>query len=69
MYMVRIFMKCTYVCAAHITYLFFIKLLIEPGFSCLADEIGEPRPDMNIKVAAFTLSEMSIITRLRKISK
>ena len=25
----------------------------------LADEIAEPRPDMNIKVAAFTVSEKS----------
>ena len=33
---------------------------IEPDFPCLADEIVEPRPDMNIKVAAFTVSEKSI---------
>ena len=26
-------------------------------FPLLADEIAEPRPDMNIKVAAFTVSE------------
>ena len=32
----------------------------EPDFPCLADEIAEPRPDMNIKVAAFTVSEKSI---------
>ena len=32
---------------------------IEPDFACLADEIAEPRPDMNIKVAAFTESEKS----------
>ena len=25
----------------------------------LADEIAQPRPDMNIKVAAFTVSEKS----------
>ena len=31
-------------------------------FSSLADEIGEPRPDMNIKVAAFTVGEKSINT-------
>ena len=53
---VRIFMKCTRVCADQTTYLF----LIEPEFPCSADEIAEPRPDMNIKVAAFTLSEKSI---------
>ena len=29
-------------------------------FPFLADEIAEPRPDMNIKVAAFTLSVKSI---------
>ena len=51
-------MKCTHVCAAQTTYLFFTKL--EPDFPCLADEIAEPRPDMNIKFAAFTVSEKSI---------
>ena len=30
---------------------------IEPDFYCLADEIADPRPDMNIKVAAFTESK------------
>ena len=34
--------------------------LIEPDFPSLADEIAEPRPDMNIKLAAFTVSEKSI---------
>ena len=34
----------------------------EPDFLCLADKIAEPRPDMNIKVAAFTVSEKSINT-------
>ena len=33
---------------------------IKPDFSSLADEIAEPRPDMNFKVAAFTVSEKSI---------
>ena len=55
-------MKCTYVNAALTTYLFFTKLQIEPDFPCLADEIDEPRPYMNIKVAAFTVSEKSINT-------
>ena len=32
----------------------------QPDFPCLADEIAELRPDMNIKVAAFTVSEKSI---------
>ena len=48
-------MKCTHVCTAQTTFLFFTKLLIEPDFPCLADEIAEPRPDMNIKVDAFTV--------------
>ena len=56
MYMVRIFMKCTHICATQTTYLFFTKL-IEPDFPCLADEIAEPRPDRNIKVTAFTVTE------------
>ena len=33
---------------------------LEPDFPCLADEIAKPRQDMNIKVAAFTVSEKSI---------
>ena len=35
---------------------------LKPDFHSLADEIAEPRPDMNIKVAAFTVSEKSINT-------
>ena len=35
---------------------------IEPDFPCLADEIVEPRPDMNIKAAAFTESKKSNYT-------
>ena len=38
-------------------------LITKPDFPTLliiADEIAEPRPDMNIKVAAFTVSEKSI---------
>ena len=31
-------------------------------FPSFADKIDEPRPDMNIIVAAFTVSEKSIIT-------
>ena len=37
-------------------------LIIKPDLPSLADEIAEPRPDMNIKVAAFTVSEKSINT-------
>ena len=35
---------------------------IHPDFPCLADEMAKPRPDMNIKVAAFTVSEKSVYT-------
>ena len=38
------------------------QILIEPDFSCLAAEIGEQRPDINVKVTAFTVSEKSINT-------
>ena len=31
--------------------------LLRPDFPCLADELAEPRPGINIKVAAFTVSE------------
>ena len=39
-YTVRIFVKCTCICAAEKNYLFFTKLFIEPDFPCLADEIA-----------------------------
>ena len=55
-------MKCTHICAAQRAYLLFTKLLIKPDFPSLADEIAEPHPDMNIKVAAFTESEKSYNT-------
>ena len=40
-------------------YLLFTKLHIKPDFPSLADEIAETHPNMNIKVAAFTVSEKS----------
>ena len=49
-------------CGPNNLLLFFTKLYIKPDFSCLADEIAEQRPAMNIKVAAFTESEKSINT-------
>ena len=49
-------MKCKQVCAAQTTYQFFTTFKIEPDFPCLADEIAEPRPNMNIKDTAFTES-------------
>ena len=36
----------------------------KPDFPSLGDEIAEPRPDMNIKVAAFTVTEKAIYTGL-----
>ena len=64
MYTVRIFMKCTHVCAAKTTYQFFTKSKIGPDFPCSADEKAEPRPDMNIKVTAFTESKKFYYTTL-----
>ena len=32
------------------------KIINKPDFPSLADEIAEPHPDLNIKVAAFTVS-------------
>ena len=55
MYTVRIFMKCTHVCEVQKANL----LLIKPDFPSLAAEIAQPRPDVNIKVAAYTESEKS----------
>ena len=54
MYTVRIFIKYIHVCAAQ-------KLICsrKPDFPSLADEIAESHPDMNIKVAALTVSEKS----------
>ena len=34
-------------------------IIIKPDFPSLADEIAEAHSDMNIKVAAFTVSERS----------
>ena len=35
------------------------QIINKPDFPYLADEIAEPRPDMNIKVASFIVSEKS----------
>ena len=35
------------------------QIINKTYFPSLADEIAEPHPDMNIKVAAFTVSEKS----------
>ena len=53
-YTVRIFMKCTHVCA-----LTLYQIIMKPDFPSFTDEIAEPHPDMNIKVAAFTVSGKS----------
>ena len=39
------------------------QIINKPDFPSLADEIAEPRPDMNTKVAAFTVSETSNYTK------
>ena len=52
-------MKCTHVSPAQKAYYLFAELQIKPDFPSLADEIAETRRDMNIKVAAFTVSEKS----------
>ena len=48
--------------------LLFLHQITEPDFPSLADEIAEPRPDVNIKVAAFTVSEKSINIQILKSS-
>ena len=40
--------------------LFLHQIIKKTDFPSLGDEIAEQRPDMNIKVAAFTVSEKSI---------
>ena len=40
------------------------QIINEPDFPSLADEIAKPRPDMNIRVATFTVSEKSINTNV-----
>ena len=64
MYTARIFMKCTHVSAAQTTYLLFHQIINRTcsDFLCSADEIAEPRPEMIVKVAAFTVSEKNINT-------
>ena len=47
-------MKYTHVCAAQKA---LYQIINKPDFPSLADEIAEPHPDINIKVAAFTVSE------------
>ena len=47
-------MKCMHVCAAQKALLTLHQIINKPDFPSLADEIAQPHPDMNIKVAAFT---------------
>ena len=58
MYTVRIFMKCTHVCGPKSS-LTLYQIINKPDIPSIADEMAEPRPDMNIKVAAFKVSEKS----------
>ena len=39
---------------------------MKTDFPSLVDEIAEPHPDMNIKVAAFTVSEKASNTQCNK---
>ena len=39
------------------------QIINKPDVSSLADEMADSHPDMNIKVAAFTISEKSSNTR------
>ena len=39
------------------------QIIKKPDFPYLADKIAEPRPDINIKVVAFTVSEKSSNTK------
>ena len=55
-------MKCT-TRSKQLIYSSQVINFIEPDFPCLADEIAGPRPDMNITVAAFTVSEKTINTK------
>ena len=59
-YTVRTFMKYTHVCL-----LIVYQIINKTQFPSLADEIAEPRPEMNIKVAAFTVDKKSIIVAIR----
>ena len=43
----------------HKSLLTLYQIINKPDFPSLADEIAKPHPDMNIKVAAFTVSEKS----------
>ena len=35
------------------------QIINKPDYPSLADEIAQPHPDINVKVAAFTVSEKS----------
>ena len=63
MYTVRIFMKCTHVCAAQNLNNSLPNYKKNPDCLSLADEIAEPHPDMNINVA-FTVSKKSSNTSI-----
>ena len=43
--------------------LFLHQIINKPDLHSLVDKIAEPRPDIIIKVAAFTVSEKSINTK------
>ena len=57
-------MKCTHICGPKKLINSLPNYKCKPDYPSLADEIAEPRQDMNIKVAAFTVSETSINMRI-----
>ena len=59
MYTVRIFMKMRARLRGSKSLFTLYQIINRSDFPYLADEIAEPHPDMNIKVAAFTVSEKS----------
>ena len=60
MYTVRVFYKMHAHLRGSKSLFTLYQIINKPDFLSLADEIAEPHPDMNIKVAAFTVSEKSI---------
>ena len=60
---IRLFVICALGVNKYVFRVYTVMLFMKyaPDFPSLADEIAELRPDMNIKVAAFTVTKSSII--------
>ena len=52
-------MKCKHFLRGPKSLLTLYQIINKTWFPLLADEIAKPRPDMNVKVAAFTVIEKS----------